>query len=139
MVETTNSRHPMVAGLGVLLILSTFFSGWAPTGPWNSESFSRGLFGLTGGLMLYISWYRHTFGVWGVIPALNMWTQPNTSVRVLAAVGFELDFSSTAIDQIFESDPAPLTMLILLIGLLMLLTSTYAWLVFEGPLADEEE
>ena len=88
MVETTNSRHPMVAGVGVILILSTFFSGWAPTGPWNSESFSRGLFGLTGGLMLYISWYRHTFGVWGAIPALKMWTQQNTSVRVLADVGF---------------------------------------------------
>ena len=139
MDETTNSRHPMVAGVGVLLILSTFFSGWAPTGPWNSESFSRGLFGLAGGLMLYISWYRHTFGVWGAIPALNMWTQPKSSVRVLAAVGFAFVFTSNAITHFFESAPAPLTMLILLMGLLMLLTSTYAWLVFEGPLADEEE
>ena len=139
MDETTNSRHPVVAGLGILIILSTLISGWAPTGPWNSESFSRGLFGLVGGLMLYISWYRHTFGVWGVIPALNMWAQPNTSVRVLAAVGFAFVFTSNAIGHIFESAPAPLTMLILLMGLLMLLTSTYAWLVFEGPLADEEE
>ena len=139
MDETTNSRHPVVAGLGILIILSTLISGWAPTGPWNSESFSRGLFGLVGGLMLYISWYRHTFGVWGVIPALNMWAQPNTSVRVLAAVGFAFVFTSNAINHIFDSSPAPLTMLILLMGLLMLLTSTYAWLVFEGPLADEEE
>jgi len=27
----------------------------------------------------------------------------------------------------------------MLSGLLMLLTSAYAWLVFEGPLGDEEE
>ena len=58
---------------------------------------------------------------------------------VAAAVGFAFVFTSNAIGHIFESAPAPLTMLILLMGLLMLLTSTYAWLVFEGPLADEEE
>ena len=139
MDEPPASRHPVVAGMGLLIVFSTLISGWAPVGPWDSESFTRGLIGLIGGAMLYLSWYRHTFGVWGAIPALNMWTQPNTSVRVLAAVGFAFVFTSNAIGHIFESAPAPLTMLILLIGLLMLLTSTYAWLVFEGPLGDEEE
>jgi peptidoglycan/LPS O-acetylase OafA/YrhL len=139
MDEATTSRHPVVAGLGVLIILSTLISGWAPTGPWDSESFTRGLFGLVGGLMLYLSWYRHTFGVWGVIPVLQMWTQPKSSVRVLAAVGIAFIFSASAIGQTLETLPDALSMLILLIGLLILLTSGYAWLVFEGPLADEEE
>ena len=133
------TRHPMVAGLGSLIVLSTLISGWAPVGPWESESFTRGIIGLIGGVMLYLSWYRHTFGVWGVIPALTMWTQPKSSVRVLAAVGIAFVFSSNAIGYFCESAPAPLTMLTMLIGLLMLLTSTYAWLVFEGPLSDEEE
>ena len=139
MEDTPASRHPIVARLGLLIVLSTLISGWAPTGPWDSESFTRGAIGLIGGVMLYLSWYRHTFGVWGVIPALSMWTQPHTSVRVLAAVGFAFIFTSNAIGHIFESAPAPLTMIIMLIGLLILLTSTYAWLVFEGPLSDEEE
>ena len=132
-------RHPMVAGLGSLIVLSTLISGWAPVGPWESESFTRGIIGLIGGVMLYLSWYRHTFGVWGVIPALTMWTQPKSSVRVLAAVGIAFVFSSNAIGYLCKSAPAQLTMLTMLIGLLMLLTSTYAWLVFEGPLSDEEE
>ena len=73
MDESSDSRHPMVATLGILLIGSTFITGWAPQGPWDSESFSRGLFGLAGGFLLYLAWYRHTFGVWSVIPALHMW------------------------------------------------------------------
>lgn len=139
MDETTNSRHPMVAGLGVLIILSTLISGWAPTGPWDSESFTRGLFGLVGGLMLYVSWYRHTFGAWGVIPALQMWTQPKSSTRILAALGVAFVFSAQIIGNSLENLPNPMAMIIMLSGLLMLLTSLYAWLVFEGPLGDEEE
>jgi hypothetical protein len=38
-----------------------------------------------------------------------------------------------------ETLPDPMAMLIMLSGLLMLLTSLYAWLVLEGPLGDEEE
>ena len=90
-------------------------------------------------MMLYISWYRHTFGVWGVIPALQMWAQPKSSTRVIAAVGFAFIFTAIAIGQLVESLPDPMAMLIMLIGLLILLTSGYAWLVFEGPLSDEEE
>ena len=89
--------------------------------------------------MLYLSWYRHTFGMWGVIPALQMWTQPKSSTRILAALGVAFVFSAQIIGNTLENLPDPMAMIIMLSGLLMLLTSAYAWLVFEGPLGDEEE
>ena len=139
MTEPTPSRHPAIAGLGLLLILSTLISGWAPDGPWGSESFTRGFFGLAGGIMLYLAWYRHTFGMWGVIPALQMWAQPKSSTRILAALGVAFVFSAQIIGNSLENLPDPMAMIIMLSGLLMLLTSLSAWLVFEGPLGDEEE
>ena len=139
MAEPTQSRHPAIAGIGTLLILSTLVSGWAPDGPWGSESFTRGIFGLVGGFMLYLAWYRQTFGVWGVIPALQMWTQPTSSIRILAALGIAFVFTAQIIGNSLENLPAPMGMFIMLSGLLMLLTSLYAWLVLEGPLGDEEE
>ena len=89
--------------------------------------------------MLYLSWYRHTFGMWGVIPALQMWTQPGSSTRILAALGVAFVFSAQIIGNSLENLPDPMAMIIMLSGLLMLLTSAYAWLVFEAPLGDEEE
>ena len=139
MDEPTQSRHPAGAGLGTLLVLSTLVTGWAPDGPWGSESFTRGVFGLAGGFMLYLAWYRHTFGMWGGIPALHMWAQPKSSIRILAALGIAFVFTAQIIGNTLENLPAPMAMFIMLSGLLMLLTSLYAWLVIEGPLADEEE
>lgn len=138
MDESNNSRHSTVAALGVLLIASTFVTGWAPQGPWGSESFTRGLFGLAGGFMIYLAWYRYTFGVWSMIPALPMWQKPHTSTRILTAFGVGLFFSSYLMGNI-ESLPEPLSMILLLCALLTLLAAAYAWLVFEGPLGDEEE
>ena len=138
MDESSDSRHPMVATLGILLIGSTFITGWAPQGPWDSESFSRGLFGLAGGFLLYLAWYRHTFGVWSVIPALHMWQNPHISTRILAAIGVGLFFSSYLLGTV-DSLPEPLSLILLLCALMVLLAAAYAWLVFEGPLGDEEE
>ena len=138
MDESSDSRHPMVATLGILLIGSTFITGWAPQGPWESESFSRGLFGLAGGFLLYLAWYRHTFGVWSVIPALHMWQTPHSSTRILAAIGVGLFFSSYLLGTV-DSLPEPLSLILLLCALMVLLAAAYAWLVFEGPLGDEEE
>ena len=138
MDESSDSRHPMVATFGILLIGSTFITGWAPQGPWESESFSRGLFGLAGGFLLYLAWYRHTFGVWSVIPALHMWQNPHSSTRILAAIGVALFFSSYLLGTV-DSLPEPLSLILLLCALMVLLAAAYAWLVFEGPLGDEEE
>ena len=138
MDESSNSRHPLVAALGLLLIGSTFITGWAPQGPWGSESFSRGLFGLAGGFMIYLAWYRHNFGVWSVIPALHIWQNPHTSTRILAAVGVGLFFSSHLLGTV-DFLPEPFSLIVLLCALLVLLAAAYAWFVFEGPLGDEEE
>ena len=138
MDESSDSRHPMVATLGLLLIGSTFITGWAPQGPWGSESFSRGLFGLAGGFMIYLAWYRHNFGVWSVIPALHIWQNPHSSTRILAALGVALFFSSYLLGTV-DFLPEPLSLVLLLCALLILLTAAYAWFVFEGPLGDEEE
>ena len=138
MDESSNSRHPMVATLGLLLIGSTFITGWAPQGPWGSESFSRGLFGLAGGFMIYLAWYRHNFGVWSVIPALHIWQNPHTSTRILVAVGVGLFFSSHLLGTV-DFIPEPLSLIVLLCALLILLAAAYAWFVFDGPLGDEEE
>ena len=137
-MDEPQSRHTSVAGLGLLLVISTLISGWAPEGPWGSESFSRGIFGLAGGVLLYLAWYRQNFGVWGVIPALSMWTHSQSSIRSLAALGVALVFSAYLVGTV-ESLPAPMGMIVMLCGLLMLLTSAYAWLVLEGPFRDEEE
>ena len=138
MDESSNSRYPLVAALGLLLIGSTFITGWAPQGPWGSESFSRGLFGLAGGFTIYLAWYRHNFGVWSVIPALHIWQNPHTSTRILAAVGVGLFFSSHLLGTV-DFLPEPLSLIVLLCALLVLLAAAYAWFVFEGPLGDEEE
>ena len=138
MDESSESRYPLVAALGLLLIGSTFITGWAPQGPWGSESFSRGLFGLAGGFMIYLAWYRHNFGVWSVIPALHIWQNPHTSTRILAAVGVGLFFSSHLLGTV-DFLPEPLSLIVLLCALLVLLAAAYAWFVFEGPLGDEVE
>tara|TARA_B100002051_G_scaffold89426_1_gene85374 strand:+ start:490 stop:906 length:417 start_codon:yes stop_codon:yes gene_type:complete len=138
MDESSNSRHPMVATLGLLLIGSTFITGWAPQGPWGSESFSRGLFGLAGGFMIYLAWYRHNFGVWSVIPALHIWQNPHSSTRILGALGIAFFFSSYLLGTV-DFLPEPLSLIVLLCALLILLAAAYAWFVFDGPLGDEEE
>jgi len=137
-MDEPKSNHPAIACLGLILVISTFISGWAPDGPWGSESFTRGLFGLVGGVLLYLAWYRHKFALWGVIPALSMWSNPHVSTRILAALGVALFFCSYLLGTM-DSIPAPISLILLLCSLLILLTSAYAWFVFEGPLSDEEE
>ena len=137
-MDEPKSNHPAIACLGLALVISTFISGWAPDGPWGAEAFTRGIFGLAGGVLLYLAWYRQKFGLWGVIPALSMWSNPLASMRILAALGVALFFCSYLVGTI-DSLPAPISLILLLCSLLILLTSAYAWFVVEGPLTDEEE
>ena len=126
-------------GMGFLLLILTFFPGWAPAGPWGEQSFTRGLIGLIGGSMVYVAWYRYTFNTTGIIPSVSMWVEPTRSIPRLALLGTILVIGSNLIGQYLEFVPIPFTLIMTLIGLLMLLLSGYAWLVLEGPLRDCEE
>ena len=126
-------------GIGTLLLILTLFPGWAPTGPWGEESFTRGIFGLIGASMIYVGWYRYTFKKNGLIPVLSMWKEPIKSIQKLAILGIALVIGSNLIGNYIDFIPIPFTLIMALIGLLMMLLAGYAWLVFEGPLQDPEE
>ena len=126
-------------GMGLLLLILTFFPGWAPSGPWGEQSFTRGLVGLVGGSMVYVAWYRYTFNTHGIIPVVSMWREPKKSTPRLAIIGAILVIASKFIGQYLEFVPIPFTLIMTLIGLLMLLLAGYAWLILEGPLRDCEE
>ena len=129
----------VLAGIGVVLVLQSLLDG-GPAGPWDDPSFSRGLGALSGGVMLYIAWYRWTFERRGLIPYLHLWDDVRAAIPKLAIAGFAGIFlarlmgSGTLLDL-----PAPMSMFTLLIGCLLLLLAAYAWLV-TGPLSlDVEE
>lgn len=126
-------------GIGTLLLILTLFPGWAPTGPWGEESFTRGIFGLIGASMIYVGWYRYTFKKNGLIPALSMWKEPVKSIQELAILGTAFVIGSSLIGNYVDFIPIPFTLIMALIGLLMMLLAGYAWLVIEGPLQDPEE
>ena len=52
--------------VGTLLVAQSF-TDLAPAGPWDSPSFSRGVLGLIGMVLVYLAWFSHTFGMLGVL------------------------------------------------------------------------
>ncbi len=126
-------------GIGTLLLTLTLLPGWAPAGPWDAPSFTRGIVGLIGAAAIYVGWYRYTFKINGIVPTLTMWKEPVKSRNTLAIIGIVLVIFSYIIGHHFEFIPIPFTLIMMLIGLLMILLAGYAWLVFEGPLQDPEE
>lgn len=128
----------MLAGIGVVLVLQSFLDG-GPAGPWNDASFTRGLGALTGGILLYIAWYRCQFKRKGLIPYLHMWKDVRGAVPKLALAGAGFTIMARVMGTLSPIDiPDPMLMIVLLMGILLLLLSAYAWMV-TGPLGDEEE
>ena len=70
MEQKTQQQGLLLAG--VLLTVQTFTT-LAPSGPWDSPSFSRGVLGLLGLMILYVWWFKRTFGFYGVAPTVNRW------------------------------------------------------------------
>ena len=122
--------------IGSLLILNTMILGFSFPGPWDSESFTLGIIGMTGLGFWYVAWYRFTFKRKGLIPWLDNWNNPEqSSKQVLAAGLFTITLSWAAGNQLQEYLPDPTGLVLLLIGLLISLSGIYSMLAL-GPLAD---
>lgn len=123
-----------------LVFLALAFIEFLPAGPWLDASFSRGMSGLLGLSLIYLSWYEHVFNTFGVVPSIQMWERPESTWKIVAGIGFAVlglawVFGNTAIG---DTLPEPSGILLMLIGLLITYTGFYAFLVTQGPLREEE-
>ena len=123
-----------------LVFLSLAFFEFLPAGPWLDASFSRGMSGLFGLALIYLSWYEHTFGVLGVVPSIERWKNPQSTWKIVFGVGLGFIGLSWVSGKTSVRDtlPEPSGILLLLIGLLVTYTGLYAYLVPDGPLKEEE-
>ena len=127
--------HP---GIGIILLLATLILKLAPTGPWDSESFSLGVIGLTGLTLLYVAWYRLTFQRKGLVPWMDLWKDPERSSRSVIAVGMAIIAAAWRAGNVVEETvPKPAGLILTLVGLLVLLNGIYVYLSV-GPLSDAE-
>jgi len=126
------------AAVGALLLLDTLTLGYAPAGPWDAASFSLGVIGLTGMVLLYVAWYRFTFKRRGLIPWLDLWQDPaGSSKKAIIAGVATIALAWVLGNPLQEQMPDPSGLILTLIGLLMLLNGIYVKLSI-GPLADSE-
>ena len=118
------------------MMLDTLLIGFAPAGPWDSESFSLGVIGLTGMVLLYVAWYRMTFNRKGLVPWLDLWQDPAGSSRKLLIIGVATIALSWVVGNPLQDQmPNPAGLILALIGMLMILNGVYVILSI-GPLAD---
>ncbi len=125
---------------GTLLILQSF-TDLAPAGPWDSASFTRGVLGLVGMVLVYLAWFKHTFGFFGVAPTVNRWATPETTWLRVIAFGLGCLVVTRAV-RFFDGGgvvPEPAGLLITLVGVLAVMNGLYVWAITSGPLNDEEE
>ena len=126
------------AGIGIILLLDTLILKLAPTGPWNSESFSLGIIGLTGLTLLYVAWYRLTFQRKGLVPWMDLWKDPERSSRSVIAAGLAIIAAAWLAGNVVEETvPKPAGLILTLVGLLVLLNGIYVYLSV-GALSDAE-
>jgi len=123
---------------GALLLLDTLTLGYAPAGPWDAASFSLGVIGLAGIVLLYVAWYRFTFKRRGLIPWLDLWQDPaGSSQKAIIAGVATIALAWVLGNPLQEQMPDPSGLILTLIGLLMLLNGIYVKLSI-GPLTDSE-
>ena len=126
------------AGIGIILLLDTLILKLAPTGPWDSESFSLGVIGLTGLTLLYVAWYRLTFQRKGLVPWMDLWKDPVRSSRSVIAAGMAIIAAAWLAGNVVEETvPKPAGLILTLVGLLVLLNGIYVYLSV-GALSDTE-
>tara|TARA_B100000029_G_C17001176_1_gene751260 strand:+ start:52 stop:468 length:417 start_codon:yes stop_codon:yes gene_type:complete len=126
------------ATIGSILLLNTLTLKLAPAGPWGAESFTLGLFGLTGLTLLYIAWYRLTFKRKGLVPWMDLWEEPGNSSRSVIAVGLAIIAAAWLAGNVVEEAlPKPTGLILTLVGLLAILNGAYVYLSV-GVLSDSE-
>ena len=136
MSDVAEPEWRILAGISSLLILDALFLGIAPTGPWDDQSFSRGVIGLVGACLAYLAWYRRTFKRKGLVPWIDLWEKPKESARLVlyASLGF-LATAWIAGNPMQPYLPDPTGLLLVLVGLLMGLQAAYVYLAI-GPLKE---
>ena len=135
-----SKRKGILLATGLVLLSFSLFE-FLPAGPWLDASFSRGMSGLLGLSLLYLSWYEYVFKKIGVIPTIEKWKHPESTWKTVVAVGVFVLGLSWVFGNMRVGDvlPEPTAMLLMLIGLLVTYTGFYAYLVTNGPLKNEEE
>jgi len=148
--DRLSSVHPIVKVMGSkrketllatgLIFLSFVFVDFLPAGPWLDASFSRGMSGLLGLSLIYLSWFEYTFNEFGVVPTIKRWQHPESTWRIVTSSGIGiLALSWISGNTIVGSTlPEPSAMIFMLIGLLVTYSGLYAYLVTKGPLREEE-
>ena len=127
----------LFAGLGLVLVGITF-TDLSPAGPWDDSTFTSGTIGLAGILLLYLAWFRVTFGIKGVVPTMDLWKDPGRTSTLVIITGLVILGIAYAVGRI-EFFPEPGGLVLSLIGLLITTNGAYVWLSSAGPLSSEEE
>jgi len=141
MAKEPEWRWQLVVGL--ICVAQSFVEWNTPEGPWQEQSFTRGVIALVGLGFVYVAKYRWQFRKDGLIPYLKIYRckpQQIAMVSVIdgvAAIALILLFKNLSENDVFV--PVPASLILLLYAMLMFLHAAYAWLVIEGPLRDEEE
>jgi len=128
MVEEKPPEWRIYFFLSSILLINTIFIKFSFSWPWDSKSFTLGVMGLTGLIMLYISWYRFTFKRRGLVPWLDLWENPQSSSKKLFLFSLIILILSYQLgrDQLFFPDPTSL--IFSLIALLTFIQATYVFL-----------
>lgn len=122
--------------IGIALLFNSIFFQMGPNGPWNDKSFTLGSLGLLGAVLCYIGWYRFTFKRKGMIPWLDLWTNPSISAKKEMVIALIiLFFAWFSGNHLQQQIPEPTGLILSLVGLMMLLQSSYVLLSI-GPLKE---
>ncbi|MDC3291007.1 hypothetical protein OAV27_00775 [Euryarchaeota archaeon] len=141
MAKEPEWRWQLVVGL--ICVAQSFVEWNTPEGPWQEQSFTRGVIALVGLGFVYVAKYRWQFRKDGLIPYLKIYRcKPQQIAMVsvvdgVAAIALILLLKNLSENGVFV--PVPASLILLLYAMLMFLHAAYAWLVIEGPLRDEEE
>jgi len=139
-VKVMGSKRKEILLASGLIFVSFAFFDFLPAGPWLDASFSRGMSGLLGLSLIYLSWFEYIFDGFGVVPSINRWKQPESTWKTVTLSGIGILALSWISGNTMFGDALqePSGMILMLIGLLVTYSGLYAYLVTTGPLREEE-